>query len=261
MSRVGQLFEQYEDYVVAREDDDTTAIEAAAVLWHPDDEIILSIALAEAGLYNVRIHGITLSRGEATTKNYRQHEGFEPALGHRVLEAVSGAGALEFASHTQLEAPDGQPKCDLDRYANQVADILMSRNVDLVLSTTRMSPYDSLDHLAAGVVAFMAAEKATKGFGQHMGVMIVQPGKRGEYVAEQYERSLDVVRRVSLANRSQFRVETIAAQPDWIPLTGGFAMHPDDWKELKRSQYPLEGIATHTYAKCGQLLVPQLVAT
>lgn len=262
MGHVERLFGQYERYVVDRADNEEDAeVNAAVVLWHPDDEILLSIALAAAQNYRMRLHGITLSRGEATTKNFRRHEGFDPALGHRSEEAASGARSLGFASHTQLEAPDGQPHHDLSQYTAAVADILMDRNIDLVLSTTRMSPHDGADHMAAGMVAFMAAERATQGFGRHMGVMIVQPGERGHYAAESYTESLAIAGRIAMANSSQFRVGPAGDRPaDWYALTEDWAMHPDDWRELQQQQYPIAGTAWHTYAKCGQLLVPQLLA-
>lgn len=93
-----------------------------------------------------------------------------------------------------------------------------------------------------------------------MGVMAVQPRNQGNYRAEHYTRSLEIVSGIAQANRSQFRVERIDAQPGWIALTEEYAMHPDDWRELQSHRYPMEGIATHTYTRCGQLLVPQLVA-
>lgn len=261
MGYATQLFEQYERLVADREDNDEAEAEAAAVLWHADDEMLISIALAAARNYRIRIHGITLSRGEATTKNFRGHEGFDPAVGHRSEEAAAGARSIGLASHTQLEAPDGQPHRDLSRYASEVADILMDRNIDLVLSTTKMSPRDSADHTAAGMVAFMAAEQATQGFGRHMGVMIVQPGERGNYAAESYAESLDIVARIAMANSSQFRAGPAGDCPeDWYRLTEDWAMHPDDWRELQEQQYPIAGTAWHTYAKCGQLVVPQFVA-
>src|SRR5581483_3393844 len=109
MRQVKSLFRWYEQYVADRADNETATIEAAVIVWHPDDSLLLSVALSAARQYRMRFHGITMSLGEATTKNFRAHEGFDPKLGHRAEEAKAEARNLGFVSHTQLEAPDGQP--------------------------------------------------------------------------------------------------------------------------------------------------------
>lgn len=257
MYKVHELLAEYESHASAR-DGDAAVVKAAAVVAHPDDEIIMNNVLALALQSGVRVHGITLTPGEATTKNFRAYDGFDPKLAHRQDEAREGALAAGFATHDQLYGIDGRLEEHRDWMAGAVAELLVEHEVDLVFSISQMGEADSYDHTMAGNIAHEAANTTANKRGQHIGVLAVQPSSLGIWQANSSAESLDLVRRVASANDSQFRIGPAQDRPaDWIPISSGHAMHPEDWAELQ--QYPIDGISCHSYAQYGQLLVPQLV--
>lgn len=257
MYKVHELFSEYQSHASAEAGEDAV-IEAAAVVAHPDDEIILANLIAQANTFGMRIHGLTLTPGEFTTKNFRAYAGFDPRQGHRKDEAREGALAAGFATHDQFFGVDGQLEDHRSWMVGSVAELLVEHEVDLVFSISQMGSEDSYDHTAAGNIAHDAANMTALSQGRHVGVLTVQPSSQGIWQAESSADSMDIIRRVASANDSQFRVGPVEDRPaDWVPVASGHAMHPEDWAELQ--QYPIGGVACHSYTQYGRLLVPQLV--
>lgn len=256
MYTVQELFAEYESYTSNRNGDDAV-VEAAAVVAHPDDEIILSNAIAHANEFGMRIHGFTLTPGELTTKNFRAYEGFDPRLAHRTDEAREGALGAGFVSHEQFFGVDGDLENNRSWMAGAISELLIAHDVSLVLSISQMGAGDSYDHTSAGNIAHDAANMAAIAHGQHIGVLTVQPNSRGVWQADSSAASLDIVRKVASANDSQFRIGPAEDRPaDWIPVSSGYSMHPEDWAEL--GQYPMDGVACHSYMQYGHVLVPRM---
>lgn len=257
MYKVHELFAEYESHVSARDGEDAV-VTAAAVVAHPDDEIIMNNVLAMATQSGMRIHGITLTPGEATTKNFRAYDGFDPMRAHRTDEAREGALAAGFATHNQFFGVDGRLEEDHQWMVGAVAELLVEHEVDLVFSISQMGEGDSYDHTVAGNIAHEAGQATAHKQRRHVGVLAVQPSSRGIWQANSSAASRDIVRKVASANDSQFRIGPAQDRPaDWIPISAGHAMHPEDWAELQ--QYPIDGVSCHSYAQYGHLLLPQLV--
>lgn len=257
MYKVQELFAEYESQALAQEGEDAV-VEAAAVVAHPDDEIILSNLLALAMQSGMRIHGYTLTPGEKTTKNFRAYEGFDPRRGHRSEEAREGALGAGFATHDQLFGVDGNLEDHRSWMVGAVSELMIAHEVSLVFSISQMDEGDSFDHTSAGRIAQDAANQVAQSQGRHVGSLTVLPSSQGIWQAASSNESLDIVRKVASANDSQFRVGPAADRPaDWIPVSSGHSMHPEDWAELQK--YPIGDIACHSYAQYGHLLVPQMV--
>ncbi|MFI5275369.1 MAG: PIG-L deacetylase family protein [Candidatus Saccharimonadales bacterium] len=258
MFSVQELFHEYESYK-SDEAGNGAEVTAAAVLAHPDDEMVISNLIAAAKTRRIKLLGITLTRGEASTKNHRAHDPeFALQQGSRAHEAREGALLAGFVDHFQQEGTDGNLESDVPWLINDVAELLVAHEVDIVFGISQMKPHDSYDHESAGKVGLGAASLAAQSLG-HVGMLTVQPDGRGQWTAESSAASLDVVRKIACANDSQFRVGQVEDRPtDWYEFTPGFSMHPEDWSELDQL-YPINGIATHSYAQYGRLLVPQLV--
>ena len=258
MYHVHELFSQYKSHK-SETASNSAVVKAAAVHAHPDDEIVNSILYAEAIRCGIKVMGITLSRGEASTKNHREFD-LEFALrdGDRSQEARDGALLAGFMGHEQLSGKDSALGHDAPRLVDEVAGLLVANEIDLVFGMSQMSAADSYDHAVAGEIGLLAARKAAQELGR-VGVLTSRPDGRGSWFAKSSPESLEIVRLVAQANSSQFRVGEVDDRPDdWYEFTPGHAMHPEDWNELD-SSYPITRDATYTYTKCGRLLVPQLL--
>lgn len=258
MISVDTLFGYYQSQAPVRADG-TAEITAAAVLAHPDDEIILSNVIAKARKYGICMVDMTLSRGEASTKNHRAEDaGFDLVQGSRGQEAREGAISAGFTEHHQFDGTDGNLAQDAPWLVSEVAGLLIAREVDLVLSISQMTDTDSYDHTVAGMVGNKAAGIAAEALG-HVGMLQIQPNGQGEWCAESTPDSLAIVSKIASANDSQFRIGPADDRPShWAEVSPGFVMHPADWAELN-GLYPITGISTHSYVQCGRLLVPEAV--
>jgi LmbE family N-acetylglucosaminyl deacetylase len=257
MGHVQELLQRYESYKTDIHGG-AEPIKAAVVVAHPDDEIILSNLLAVAKRSGVRLHGITLTRGESTTKNFRRFEDFTPRRGDRADEARKGALRAGCMTHDQLRGTDEGLAHDVPWLAGAVADLLMAHEVDLVFGLSQMGPNDSPDHAAAGNIALRSAQLVSREEERHIGVLTVRPDARGFWYADSSVESMALILAVTIENNSQFRVGLTEDRPyDWFPLAEDYSIHPADWQELQ--QYPVTRAATHSFVQCGRLLVPQHV--
>ena len=229
----------------------------AEVDAHPDDFVIHANAhhaiSARGG--NIRRHNITLTAGEDTGKNYHPDRAFDPRQGHREAEGRQGASRMGFQTYKQLRGTDRDLLRDRAQLVPKVAELLIAREVDLVLSLSQVTPRDSPDHAAAGLITVEAAQLAHRETGRPIGILTVQGGGQGDWLAEATPDSMLLGHQAAEDNTSQFRYAEVAAQPGWPIVSSGRALHPDDLAELR--QYPIQHDAAYTLVNIGGLSVAQ----
>jgi|GEM_PF-5904102 len=225
---------------------------------HPDDFITQINLITIMGELGIRMLNYTLTHGEATTKNHHPDSSFDPKQGHRKQEGKLGARRVGFETYTQLDGTDGNLTADHTRLVTAVAKLLVADEVDLIIGLTQFSPDDSPDHTVAGHIALEAARQVHEKTERGIGVLVVQPGMEGEWVAHTSTQATILAHEGAAANPSQFRYQQPGEQQDdeWPMVANSQAMHHKDLAELQ--QYPLDRDATYRLYTFGNLALPRM---
>lgn len=130
-----------------------------AVVAHPDDEILVSTALADAAHRGAQVTLVTASRGE-----HGLHAGDDGDLGAvRAAEAEASARALGVGEHLQWSFPDGNVAPDAPTIAARLVALIRSERPDVIVTFAEETGYSlHPDHLAVARAVHAAVDAAAR---------------------------------------------------------------------------------------------------
>jgi len=199
-------------------------------------------------------HLITLTPSNNGTRNFAP-DVTDIRNGGRITEGRASAKVLGYQTDAQLYAPDGNVAQHIDTIVPTVAEWIRHYDINLLLSTARLT--DHPDHIAAGIIAFRAAQLVAYEDERRIGILEVHPtyGQQGAWRANATPESKNLLHQALAKNVSQFRYIHPAEAPydAYRIVTDSLALHQEDRNAL--SIYPIETDATYTYCQVGQLAV------
>jgi len=135
-----------------------------AVVAHPDDEILVSTALADAARRGARVTLVTVSRGEHGIAAPPRGVALDGDLGAvRAAEAGATARALGVTAHQIWDFPDGELAPDAPRIAARLVPLIRAERPDLVVTFAEETGYSlHPDHLAVAHAVRAAVDAAAR---------------------------------------------------------------------------------------------------
>jgi LmbE family N-acetylglucosaminyl deacetylase len=132
-----------------------------AVFAHPDDEVMAAGALQDAAERGVRVHAITVTRGEKGTPDIPVEGGPEGLAEVRVAELMKHGRVLGFSEQLVWALPDREVDRHLDAVTADLAREMRRIEPDTVLTFHPGSGYTyHPDHRAVGEAATAAVARA-----------------------------------------------------------------------------------------------------
>jgi hypothetical protein len=115
-----------------------------------------------------------------------------------------------------------------------------------------MGMHDHKDHFNSKRIGRLVASQLFLE-GYELGVLEVQTGNNGEYLAEANDKTVQRLISGAFAHKSQIQIATQAEQPSYRPISGNTAMSQYDYEQMK--PYPFFRDATYDYHAAGSLVV------
>jgi LmbE family N-acetylglucosaminyl deacetylase len=135
-----------------------------AVVAHPDDEILVSTALADAARRGARVSLVTATRGEHGIADPPRGTHLDGDLGAvRAAEARATARAIGVTAHQIWSYPDGALTPETPRIAARLVGVIRAERPDVVVTFAEETGYSlHPDHLAVARAVHAAIAAAAR---------------------------------------------------------------------------------------------------
>jgi LmbE family N-acetylglucosaminyl deacetylase len=228
---------------------------------HPDDELSHASILRTMRKKRIPFHGLVLTAGEASDKNYHQQSNpnFSVKNGDRKIEEYRMARKIGMASLQFLDAQDGEVLSEKERLAETVAMWALEYGINTFVT---LGLTDHIDHESSNYIAHLSAQDLFDQEQVAVDTLAVQHDDVGDWIALDSLKSRTTAANIIKSHPSQFRLSDNYVE-GWAPLTQGHfpftrsqMLHPYDADQLQ--VYPYNRDAHYIYQKAGSLVMPQL---
>ncbi len=178
---------------------------------HPDDELSNTALALIMQQTKTPVHGIILSKGEASTKNYPQkaYPNFSVGEGDRITEGIKAAQRIGLHSIRFAEGKDGM----LLKNRQILTSVIATWALDHELNTfVTLGLTDHIDHEASNLIAHRAAQQLYEDGELAVDILSVQHFNRGNVYVQSTAESRELAGFVAEAHASQIRTSNYRFQ-------------------------------------------------